>query len=127
MWWPEEALMRQILAAALVTAGLTAVLVAQEVVNPGPGVTLPTVVKRVNPDYTPDAQRARIEGTVLLGVVILANGGVDNVVVERSLDPTFGLDQQAIKAMKQWEFKPGTKDGKPVAVRVHVEMTFTLK
>jgi hypothetical protein len=29
--------------------------------------------------------------------------------------------------MKQWEFKPAMKDGKPVAVRVHVEMTFSLK
>jgi periplasmic protein TonB len=119
--------MKQTLAAALVIGGLTSVLAAQEVVNPGPGVTLPTVIREVHPEYTPDAQRARIEGRVILGAVVLANGAVDAVVVERSLDPTFGLDQQAINAMKQWEFRPGTKGGKPVAVRIHVEMTFTLK
>jgi TonB family protein len=39
----------------------------------------------------------------------------------------FGLDQQAVDAARQWTFKPGTKDGKPVAVRVHIELTFTLK
>jgi periplasmic protein TonB len=119
--------MKQILTAALVIGGLTAGLRAQDVVDPGPGVTLPTVVKEVRPEYTPEAQRARIEGRVLLTAVVRTNGTVDNVAVERSLDPTFGLDQQAIKAMKEWEFKPGTKDGKPVAVRIHVEMTFTLK
>jgi protein TonB len=47
--------------------------------------------------------------------------------VSRSLDSTFGLDQEAIKAAKQWLFKPGTKDGKPVAVRVMIELTFMLK
>ena len=44
-----------------------------------------------------------------------------------SLDPTYGLDEQAVAAAKRWEFKPGTKDGKPVAVRVTLEMSFTLK
>ena len=119
--------MKQILMSALVIVGLTSVFAAQEVFNPGPGVTLPAVIKEVHPEYTPDAQRARIEGGVTLGAVVLANGAVDTVVVERSLDSTFGLDQQAIKAMKEWEFKPGTKDGKPVAVRIHVRMTCTLK
>jgi len=46
--------------------------------------------------------------------------------VVRSLDPTFGLDAQAVIAARQWIFKPGTKDGQPVAVRVMIEMTFTL-
>ena len=50
-----------------------------------------------------------------------------DVSVKRSLDPTYGLDQQAVKAARQWKFKPGTKDGKAVPVRVSLEMTFTLK
>jgi periplasmic protein TonB len=118
---------RQILAALLVVGGLIAPLGAQEVFRAGPGVRLPTVVKSVKPDYTPEAQRARIEGRVMLGAVVLADGTVDSVAIERSLDSMFGLDEQAIKAMRQWVFKPGTKDGKPVAVRISVEMTFTLK
>jgi protein TonB len=47
--------------------------------------------------------------------------------VARSLDSTLGLDREAVKALKQWRFRPGTKDGKPVAVRVQIEITFTLK
>jgi protein TonB len=100
---------------------------AQEVFQAGREVTLPTVVSEVKPEYTPEAKRAHIEGGVIMDAVVLANGKVGNVTVARSLDSTFGLDQQAVKAAKQWTFKPGTKDGKPVAVRVQIEMTFTLK
>lgn len=119
--------MKQIVAAVLVVGGLTAALGAQDVVNPGPGVTMPSVITQVKPDYTPQAQAARIQGSVLLNIVVLDDGVVGAVAVERSLDTMFGLDEQAVKAMKEWKFKPGTKDGKAVAVRVHVEMTFTLK
>jgi outer membrane biosynthesis protein TonB len=43
-----------------------------------------------------------------------------------SLDERFGLDNEAVKAARQWVFKPGTKDGKPVAVRIILELTFSL-
>ena len=119
--------MKQILAAVLVVGGLAAVLGAQEVFTVGNGVTAPTAIRQVKPDYTPEAQAARIQGAVLMNVVVLADGAVGTVAVERSLDTMFGLDEQAVKAMKAWTFRPGTKDGKAVAVRVHVEMTFTLK
>jgi protein TonB len=81
----------------------------------------------VKPQYTQEALAARIEGTVWLEAVVLSDGTVGDVFVVRSLDSVLGLDRQAVTAMKQWEFKPGTKDGKAVAVRVEVEMTFTLK
>jgi protein TonB len=100
---------------------------AQEPQRPGNGVTAPTVVKRVNPEYTQEALAERIEGVVGLSIVVRPDGLVGDVEVTKSLDSLHGLDQQAVKAMKQWEFKPGTKDGKPVAVRVDVQMTFTLK
>ena len=100
---------------------------APQVYKPGNGVTLPTVVKQVRPVYTQEAKDARIVGTVMLDAVVLADGMVGDVQVSRSLDQQYGLDEQAVKAMKQWQFKPGTKDGKPVAVRIDVEITFTLK
>jgi periplasmic protein TonB len=100
---------------------------APQVYAPGNGVTLPSVVKEVRPEYTKEAKEARIQGTVLLDCVVLTDGKVGNVSVSRSLDSTFGLDQEAVKAAKQWLFKPGTKDGKPVAVRVMIELTFMLK
>ena len=97
----------------------------QEVYDAGNGVLLPILVKEVKPAYTSEAKAARIQGIVMLVSVVLDDGTVGDVEVETSLDQE--LDREAVKAMKQWEFKPGTKDGKPVAVRVHCEMTFTLK
>lgn len=105
----------------------TAVAQEQSVHKPGNGVTLPVVTKQVKAVYTQQAMDARIEGTVGLEVVVKSDGMVGDVKIARSLDPTYGLDDQAVKAMKQWQFKPGTKDGKPVAVQVDVMINFTLK
>ena len=100
---------------------------AQEIVQlPADGVTTPVIVTEVKPDYTPEAKKARIQGSVELSVVVNIDGTVGEVKVTKSLDEKYGLDQQAVNAMKKWLFKPGTKDGKPVAVRVNVEMTFRL-
>jgi protein TonB len=103
-----------------------AMLQAQEIV-PGPGVTMPAIVKEVKPDYTPEAKKAGIQGNVEMSVVVKDDGTVGDVRVSKSLDEKYGLDAQAVNAMKQWLFKPGSKDGKPVPVRVSVEMTFRLK
>src|SRR4051812_45499172 len=100
---------------------------APQVFEPGNGVSLPVVVSSVKPEYTPQAMEARIEGTVLLECVVGAVGKVGDVTVARSLDDKLGLDRQAVDALKQWVFEPGARDGKPVPVRVHVEMAFTLK
>jgi protein TonB len=100
---------------------------AQEVYTPGDGVSLPTVVRQAKAEYTLEAMDAHIEGIVGLEVVVQSDGKVGDVKVTRSLDTTYGLDQQAVKSMKLWEFKPGQKDGKPVAVRVNVNINFTLK
>ena len=89
------------------------------------GVMLPSPATTVKPVYTPRAMQERVEGTVLLDTVVLADGSVGDVAVKESLDDD--LDKQAIDAMKQWTFKPGTKDGKAVAVRVAVQMQFTLR
>jgi TonB family protein len=57
----------------------------------------------------------------------MRDGTVGEVNVIRSLDTTYGLDASAVFAAKQWRFNPGMKDGVPVAVRVTIEMTFTLR
>jgi protein TonB len=114
--------------AALVTAGAGgAVQGVAQVYKAGDGVSLPSVVREVKPEYTPEAKNAHIEGTVLLECVVLADGTVGNVDVIRSLDSMFGLDRQAVAAAKQWRFTAGKKDGKAVAVAVQLEMRFTLK
>ena len=95
------------------------------VYKPGDGVSAPILVKEVKPQYTADAMRAKAQGAVTLECVVQPDGAVGEVRVTKALDP--GLDQEAIRAVKQWRFKPGTKDGKPVPVLVTLELTFTLR
>jgi protein TonB len=119
--------MRRFLSCATVLVLLVAGLGAQEVFDAGNGVSVPTVVKEVKPEYTEAAKAARIQGDVVMKAVVLSDGSVGDVIVTKSLDSVNGLDDQAVAALKQWEFKPGVKDGNPVAVRITVQTTFTLK
>ncbi len=91
------------------------------------GVTAPKLVKETKPGYTPEALHARIEGIVRLEAVVRADGKIGDVKITQSLDKEFGLDDRAIATVKKWEFEPGRKDGKAVAVRVEIEMSFKLK
>jgi TonB family protein len=117
--------------AGLVVAGVAvaAVAGAQDRVydRKDKDIQLPTVVKNVKANYTKEAMEARVEGTVWLSAVVQSDGKVGEVKVTGSLDKQFGLDDAAVNAIKQWEFTPGTREGRPVAVRVDVEMTFHLK
>jgi periplasmic protein TonB len=71
--------------------------------------------------------RARIQGIVVLECVVETDGTVGEVKVLKSLDATYGLDDEAVKATRQWHFKPGMRKGKPVPVAVALELTFTLR
>ena len=97
------------------------------VYRPGSGIVNPRILREVKPQYTADAMRAKVQGTVLLECVVLADGTVGRVDVVRSLDPTFGLDLEAVKAAREWLFQPGTRFGEPVNVLVTIELTFTLR
>ena len=79
--------------------------------RPGNGVAMPTVISEVKPSYTADAMRQKIQGVVMVEAVVMPDGGVGQVNVVRSLDPTFGLDQEAVKAVRRWRFRPGTRFG----------------
>jgi protein TonB len=95
----------------------------------GNGVTLPRVITDVKPSYTADAMRAKVQGLVALEAVVLTDGTVGEIRVKRSLDRRFGLDDEAIAALKKWRFAPGTgtKDGVAVPVLVEIEMSFTVR
>lgn len=95
--------------------------------RPGGGITLPTVTREVKPAYTADAMRAKVQGSVWLECIVMPDGTVGDVKVTRSLDPIFGLDQEAIRAAKQWRFRPGMRQGEPVPVIITIELTFTLR
>jgi protein TonB len=94
---------------------------------PGNGVTVPVLIRDVKPQYTADAMRAKVQGSVWLECVVLPDGSVGDVRVTRSLDQRFGLDEEAIKAATQWRFRPGMRMGEPVAVVVTIELTFNLR
>ena len=89
------------------------------------GVTAPSVTYKTVPSYTEEAKEAKIQGTVGLSLVVNSQGRADDVKVTQSLDT--GLDLNAVAAVSQWLFKPGTKDGQPVDVAVKIEVNFQLK
>ena len=97
------------------------------VYRPGAGIVNPRLLREVKPQYTAEALRAKITGTVILEMVVLSDGKVGDVRITRSLDPVFGLDEEAIKAARQWLFAPGTRFGEPVAILVSLALEFNLR
>jgi TonB family protein len=95
--------------------------------RPGNGVLEPRLLRQVEPRYTADAMLAKVQGHVWLDCVVLPDGTVGDVEIVRSLDSTFGLDREAVRAVRQWRFRPGTRNGMPVAVLVTIELSFTLR
>ena len=99
---------------------------AQKVYNVGDeGVTAPSVLHKVDPDYTPAARAEKISGSVVLAFEIAPNGLPSDIKVVERLDP--GLDQNAVSALGQWQFKPATREGKPVAVAAKVKFQFRFR
>ena len=97
------------------------------VYGPGSGATEPVPTHRQTPAYTGEAMRARIQGLVWVECIVTPAGVCSDVKVVRSLDPKYGLDQEAINAAKLWRFRPGQFQGKPVSVPVVIEIEFRLR
>jgi TonB family protein len=85
----------------------------------------PTLLMRVEPEYSQAALAARLEGTVVLSIVVNQAGIPEDVAVVQSLG--MGLDENAEECVKKWRFNPGTKDGKPVKVRAKVAVSFQME
>ena len=90
----------------------------------GGGVSAPSVLSKVEPEYSEEARKAKWQGTVTLQLVVDEHGMPQAMTVMRSLG--LGLDQKALEAVGKWRFKPGMKDGKPVPVIATVEVNFRL-
>jgi TonB family protein len=89
------------------------------------GVTLPRCQHCPNPRYTKAASNRRVQGTVVLSVVIDAKGHVSDAFVYKKLDPD--LDRRAVEAVRGWNLNPAMNvDGRPVSCRVPIEVTFRL-
>lgn len=93
----------------------------------GGGVTSPALLQQVAPAYTAEALRARVQGIVTVEAVVRADGSVGDVRILKSFESSFGLDAEAVRAVKQWRFRPGTRRGVAVPMFVTVELTFTLR
>jgi len=84
-------------------------------------MTPPKVIKQVAPRKS-TAHGVRIVGTVTVVLVVSAKGIPKDVHVSKGLDKE--LDQSTVEAVEQWQFEPAKKDGKPVAVRVSLDIAF---
>jgi TonB family protein len=98
-------------------SGITAVRI-------GAGVTPPKLLSKVEPSYSEEARLAKYQGTVVVATDIGTDGTAQRMRVVRGLG--LGLDEEALKAISQWKFQPGAKDGQPVAVQATIEVNFRL-
>ena len=90
----------------------------------GDDVSAPRLLTKVEPTYTDEARDADLQGTVVLKCEIWPDGKAHKIGVIRGLD--MGLDGQAVKAVEQWEFEPGMRDGEAVKIRATIEVNFRL-
>jgi TonB family protein len=91
---------------------------------PVAGIETPAVIAKADPEYTPAAKKAAVEGTVFLYVEVGTDGRAHRIRVLKGLG--YGLDAKAIDAMRHWRFLPGTKNGAPVVTPATVEVKFRL-
>ncbi|MGA9625720.1 MAG: energy transducer TonB [Bryobacteraceae bacterium] len=105
--------------------------------GPGPGgggitggggflgdVTQPVLLWKIEPEYTDEARRAKIQGTVVLHIEVDTRGQAQNITVRQSLG--LGLDERAIEAVRRWRFRPGYRNGKPWVASALVQVNFRL-
>ena len=104
---------------------LTFLLIAQKIYwDHDPGVVAPHLNEKTAAEYTEEARLARLEGSVGITLMVDADATLREIHVSRSLG--LGLDQKAVEAVREWHFAPGTKDGAPVPVLMHVDVGFRM-
>ena len=89
-----------------------------------PEVSTPVVLYMLDPDYSDQARKARLEGTVVLRLTVEKTGIPANIKVMRGLG--MGLDEKAVEAVKQWKFRPASRNGAALAFETTVEVNFRL-
>jgi TonB family protein len=90
----------------------------------GGGVSAPSVIYKVDPNYTEEARQARLSGTVVVSLIVGADGRPRNIAIVRGLG--LGLDERAADAVAQWRFRPGTMDGSAVSTQATIAVNFKL-
>jgi len=88
------------------------------------GMTVPKAVYQPAPEYADGPRRKKIQGAVLVSMIVNPDGRVRDPQVLSSLDKD--LDKKAVECVSKWKFNPATKDGQPVAMRLVVQVNFHL-
>jgi TonB family protein len=94
------------------------------VMSVGGGVSAPTVIHSVDPEFTPEARTANFQGSVSIQIIVDSQGNPQNIHVVRHLG--MGLDEKAIEAVREYRFKPAMYEGHPVAVQLVIVVEFHL-
>ena len=111
-----------LLISCIVAAASTTQETCETPVNPGPGITPPRIVSSEGPAMPNSADTGPRGKVVMVGVVVGSNGKPCNPQVQQSAGPEF--DRAALDAVSHWRWKPATRDKKPVAVHIFVEVSF---
>jgi len=108
--------------------GLISPMAAQQdetIYRPGNGVSTPRLIRNVNPHYTADAMRRKVNGAVLLRCVVDRDGVPTRLEIINALDDE--LDRASVDTLKQWRFEPGRKNGEAVLVQIDVTIAFSME
>lgn len=106
--------------AALFLIATASMLLPQEILHTTP----PKVIHTVQPEYTKEAQDAKLQGDVVVSALVDVDGIPTDVKVTRGLG--MGLDEKAVECVKQWRFSPGTNHGDDIVTKVVIEVNFRL-
>jgi TonB family protein len=87
-------------------------------------LTEPVLLYKVDPEYSEEARKAKLQGVVMVRAVIDARGQVQDIAVAQGLG--LGLNERAIAAVQQWKFRAGMRNGKPVSTSALIQLTFRL-
>jgi TonB family protein len=87
-------------------------------------VSAPRIVSKQDPPYSEKARKARLQGSILLSLVVDESGSPQNITILLPLGD--GLDEEALEAVSKWRFQPGMKEGAPVSVQATIEVSFRL-
>lgn len=87
-------------------------------------ITPATVLSKPEPEYSEDARKAKLQGTVILRIEVDVQGRAQNISIAHSLG--LGLDEKAVEAVRRWLFRPATQNGKPISQQAIVEVNFRL-
>lgn len=93
--------------------------------TPGEGPLVgPSVLYKQEPEFSEEARRAKVQGTIVVEVVVGTDGKAHDIRVRNSLG--LGLDEKAVEAVSQWRFRPAMRAGKPIATGATIYVNFRL-